>query len=84
MNSIKNVFQFSLIRLNATMCATTRVICAILETYQTETGVKVPDVLKQYMPEIYKEEIPFVKAAPIEVEAASKKSKKQKDGTAKA
>lgn len=27
--------------LNATMCATTRVICAILETNQTETGVKV-------------------------------------------
>lgn len=27
--------------LNATMCATTRVICAILETHQTETGVKV-------------------------------------------
>lgn len=29
--------------LNATMCATTRVICAILETHQTETGVKVSD-----------------------------------------
>jgi seryl-tRNA synthetase len=29
--------------LNATMCATTRVICAILETHQTETGVKVCD-----------------------------------------
>lgn len=29
--------------LNATMCATTRVICAILETHQTETGVKVRD-----------------------------------------
>lgn len=27
--------------LNATMCATTRVICAILETHQTETGIKV-------------------------------------------
>lgn len=27
--------------LNATMCAATRVICAILETHQTETGVKV-------------------------------------------
>lgn len=29
--------------LNATLCATTRVICAILETHQTETGVKVRD-----------------------------------------
>lgn len=27
--------------LNATMCAATRVICAILETHQTETGIKV-------------------------------------------
>lgn len=65
------------------MCATTRVICAILETHQTETGVKVPEVLQKYMPEKYQDEIPFVKPAPIEVEAASKKAKKQKDGTAK-
>jgi seryl-tRNA synthetase len=69
--------------LNATMCATTRVICAILETHQTETGVKVPEVLQKYMPEKYKTEIPFVKPAPIEVEAASKKAKKQKDGQQK-
>lgn len=66
------------------MCAATRVICAILETHQTETGVKVPDVLKQYMPEKYRDEIPFVKPAPIEVEAASKKTKKHKEGMAKA
>ena len=32
-----------------------------------------------YMPEKYKEEIPFVAAAPID-EAESKKSKKQKEG----
>lgn len=69
--------------LNATMCATTRVICAILETHQTETGVKVPEVLRKYMPEAYQDEIPFVKPPPIEIEAASKKSKKQKDGQAK-
>ena len=36
--------------LNATMCATTRVICAILEIYQTETGVKVPEALRPFMP----------------------------------
>ncbi|XP_044746470.1 serine--tRNA ligase, cytoplasmic [Coccinella septempunctata] len=64
--------------LNATMCATTRVICAILEVHQTETGIKVPDVLKDFMPEPYKEEIPFVKPAPIDTEK-EKKSKKQKD-----
>nr|CAD7440046.1 unnamed protein product [Timema bartmani] len=36
--------------LNATMCATTRVICALLEVNQTETGVKVPAALKSYLP----------------------------------
>lgn len=30
--------------LNATMCATTRVICAILENNQTEEGINVPTV----------------------------------------
>lgn len=70
--------MFELFRLNATMCATTRVICAILETHQTETGVRVPDVLKKYMPQKYQEEIPFVKPAPIEVEAAAAAAKKNK------
>ena len=32
------------------MCATTRTICAILENYQTDEGVKIPDILKPYMP----------------------------------
>ena len=35
---------------NATMCATTRVICAILENYQVEDGVMVPEILRKYMP----------------------------------
>jgi len=65
--------------LNATMCAVTRVICVLLEQNQTETGIKVPEALKMYMPEKYKEEIPFVAAAPID-EAETKKSKKQKEG----
>ncbi|XP_055707372.1 serine--tRNA ligase, cytoplasmic [Phlebotomus papatasi] len=64
--------------LNATMCATTRVICALLETHQTETGVKVPEVLKKFMPEEYQEEIPFVKPAPIDTEKAAKKDKGKK------
>ena len=41
--------------LNATMCATTRTICAILENYQTEDGVLIPDVLKPFMPERFRE-----------------------------
>ncbi|XP_015190932.1 PREDICTED: serine--tRNA ligase, cytoplasmic [Polistes dominula] len=67
--------------LNATMCAVTRVICAILEVHQTETGIKVPKVLAHYMPSKYEEEIPFVKPAPID-EAETKKQKKQKEHAA--
>lgn len=36
--------------LNATMCATTRVMCAILENFQTEEGIIVPEPLKAFMP----------------------------------
>ena len=36
--------------LNATMCAVTRVICVILENYQVEDGVLVPEALKEFMP----------------------------------
>ena len=36
--------------LNATMCATTRVICALLEVYQEESGIRVPNALKPFMP----------------------------------
>ncbi|XP_066977374.1 probable serine--tRNA ligase, cytoplasmic isoform X1 [Macrobrachium rosenbergii] len=61
--------------LNATMCATTRVICALLENYQTEEGITVPEAIKEYMPKEYKELIPFKFPAPIEEEAAKKKKK---------
>ncbi|KAF7996339.1 hypothetical protein HCN44_001971 [Aphidius gifuensis] len=63
--------------LNATMCAATRVICAILEVNQTETGIKVPKVISSYMPPRYQDEIPFVKPAPID-EEEKKKQKKTK------
>lgn len=68
--------------LNATMCATTRVICVILENYQTENGVTVPEVLKPFMPPDLQDEIPFVKPAPIEAEE-TKKQKKHKEGMKK-
>jgi seryl-tRNA synthetase len=45
--------------LNSTLCACTRVICCILELNQTETGIKVPDVLKNYMGGM--DFIPFVR-----------------------
>lgn len=63
--------------LNATMCATTRMICAILENYQVEDGVLVPEVLRIFMPQCYQEKIPFVKTAPIEADDAGKAKKKQ-------
>ncbi|XP_026533676.1 serine--tRNA ligase, cytoplasmic [Notechis scutatus] len=65
--------------LNATMCATTRTICAILENYQTEEGILIPDKLKDFMPPGLKEMIKFVKPAPIDQEL-SKKQKKQHEG----
>ena len=35
--------------LNATLCATGRAICCLLETYQEAGGVRVPPVLVPYM-----------------------------------
>lgn len=61
--------------LNATMCATTRVICALLETHQTEEGISVPAALQPYMTKAYKEFIPFVLPAPIDEEEAKKQKK---------
>ncbi len=56
--------------LNATMCATTRTICAILENYQVEDGIVVPEVLRSFMPEKYREKIPFVGKLPADSAAA--------------
>ncbi|VDM95520.1 unnamed protein product [Thelazia callipaeda] len=54
--------------LNGTMCATTRILCALLENYQEEDGICVPKALRKFMPDPYKDFIPFVKEAPIENE----------------
>jgi seryl-tRNA synthetase len=48
--------------LNATLCATGRGICCILETYQTDSGVIVPEVLRPYMGG--KDFLPFVRGPP--------------------
>eukprot|EP01084_Bolivina_argentea_P118340 209991_1 len=45
--------------LNATLVATTRTICVILENYQTDKGIIVPKVLRPYMNGM--EFIPFVR-----------------------
>ncbi|KAI3326001.1 serine-tRNA ligase [Xylariaceae sp. AK1471] len=36
--------------LNATLCATERTLCCVLENYQTPEGVIVPEVLRKYIP----------------------------------
>ena len=43
--------------LNGTLVATERALCCILENYQTEDGVKIPEVLRGYMGG--KEFVPF-------------------------
>jgi seryl-tRNA synthetase len=35
--------------LNATLCATERTLCCILENYQTPEGVVVPEVLRKFV-----------------------------------
>lgn len=60
--------------LNATLCATGRAICCLLETYQEPDGVRVPDVLVPFMGGITF--LPFVrdaKGAPV-VQGAKPKS----------
>ena len=55
--------------LNSTLAATTRVICTILENYQTEKGIDVPEVLQPYMGGLTF--IPFVKENPRGTPAAA-------------
>lgn len=50
--------------LNGTLCAVTRVICCILENYQTKDGIRIPKVLQEFMPKKYREFIPFVNSNP--------------------
>lgn len=49
--------------LNSTLTATQRMLCCILENYQTEDGIKVPEVLLPFM--FGMEKIPFVREKPI-------------------
>ncbi|CAI6012925.1 unnamed protein product, partial [Closterium sp. NIES-65] len=70
--------------LNSTLTATERTICCILETYQTETGVTVPEVLRPFMMGV--DFIPFVNAppsAPADKKAAKAGGKKEKGGGGK-
>jgi len=59
--------------LNSTLCATGRGICCLLETWQTEDGVKVPEVLVPFMGGI--DFLPFVRG-PLEMTKGEKAGKK--------
>ncbi|EXV05112.1 Serine--tRNA ligase, cytoplasmic [Metarhizium anisopliae] len=61
--------------LNSTLCATTRTMCCILENYQTEEGLRVPEPLRKYLPGA-PEFIPFAKELPKE--STSQKSLPQR------
>ncbi|EDK43961.1 seryl-tRNA synthetase [Lodderomyces elongisporus NRRL YB-4239] len=49
--------------LNSTLSATERTICCILENYQKEDGLVIPEVLRKYIPG-EPEFVPFVKELP--------------------
>lgn len=59
--------------LNSTLCATTRVLCCILEIFQTDTGITVPEVLRPFVGSDF---IPFVRDPP-KLKSKSKGSKKK-------
>lgn len=61
--------------LNSTLCATGRGICCLLENYQTEDGVRVPEVLQPFMGGM--EFLPF-KRAPMELTKGEKGKKGKK------
>lgn len=79
--------------LNATLCATTRTMCCLLENNQTETGVNVPLALQPYLggetflpfdEEIVKQMmVDREKEAEKEAAAAEKKAKKAAKDAAK-
>merc|ERR1712187_559293 len=56
--------------LNATLVATTRTICAILENYQTDDGIIVPEKLQPFMGGM--QFIPFVRPPPVNKENKKK------------
>ncbi|OJJ48769.1 hypothetical protein ASPZODRAFT_139737 [Penicilliopsis zonata CBS 506.65] len=60
--------------LNATLCATERTLCCILENFQTEEGIVVPEPLRKYIPGA-PEFLPFTKELPKETTSQKAKAK---------
>lgn len=64
--------------LNATLCATTRTMCCILENYQTEEGLNVPEPLRKFLPGA-PQFIPFSKELPKESTSQKALPKREKN-----
>ncbi|KAJ5743762.1 Serine--tRNA ligase cytoplasmic [Penicillium manginii] len=62
--------------LNATLCATERTLCCVLENYQREDGIEVPEVLRKYIPG-QPEFLPYTKELPKDTTSARVKAKQQ-------
>lgn len=62
--------------LNATLCATERTLCCILENYQTPEGVIVPEVLRKYVGEDF---IPYDKDKLVEFNELAEKERLKKE-----
>ncbi|KAK3113688.1 Cytosolic seryl-tRNA synthetase [Teratosphaeriaceae sp. CCFEE 6253] len=60
--------------LNSTLCATERALCCVLENYQKEDGVTVPEVLRKYIPG-EPEFLPYVKELPKDSTSLKAKGK---------
>ncbi|KAK9321166.1 hypothetical protein V1517DRAFT_327174 [Lipomyces orientalis] len=58
--------------LNSTLTATERTLCCILENYQTEDGLKIPEVLRKWIPG-EPEFVPFIKELPKNTTSQKKK-----------
>ena len=67
--------------LNSTLCATERALCCILENYQTPDGLKVPEVLRRYMPG-EPEFLPYVRELPKNSTSQKEPAKPSVDGLA--
>ncbi|EAW12459.1 serine--tRNA ligase SES1 [Aspergillus clavatus NRRL 1] len=67
--------------LNATLCATERTLCCILENYQTDDGLKVPEHLRKYIPGA-PDFLPFTKELPKDTTSQKQKGKQDSRRTA--
>ena len=65
--------------LNSTLCATERALCCVLENYQKEDGIEVPQVLRKYIPG-QPEFLPYVKELPKDSTSLKAKGKADAKG----